>query len=499
MKRSTSRRADWVVAALWLALAALPVGCVSPDGVAKDVLRSRKAAYRAWKRSKEGRGGDQMTLDRPLDAKSYEAWRRKRALHPRGQIVLQGKLDTASAVLLAIGNNKRLRAVLEEKEKALGTITEAYSAALPKLDLEGSYTGLDHRAVAVGQRSNYAVGLVATQPIFRGGAIGAGIRGARILTHLADEQVAEVLQDVVHKTRLGYYDVLLAKRLVKVSEGDLELAKAHFKDVKIKRIAGVRAEYDVLRAGVEVSNVEAELIGRQNTLHLAVTSLLKTLGVSQESRVELTDRLTYEPFVPDLDKAAEKAFQNRPEILQAELTVRLKREEVVGARSGLRPRLDATLTHARARPDPYAPARDHWDREWSAALVLTVPLFDGFATRGRVRQAQAELRRSGIQLSQAEEQALFDVKQAVLSIRDTEKFYRSQQKNLGRAKEALRLAAAGYKAGVKTEIQMLDVRQALSATRALYYQAVHGHKVARLALQRATGELRRGKLGGLLK
>ena len=48
---------------------------------------------------------------------------------------------------------------------------------------------------------------------------------------------------------------------------------------------------------------------------------------------------------------------------------------------------------------------------------------------------------------------------------------------------------ARYRQGLATGVEVLDARQALSQTQALYYQAVHSHVLAKLALERATGAL----------
>ena len=71
----------------------------------------------------------------------------------------------------------------------------------------------------------------------------------------------------------------------------------------------------------------------------------------------------------------------------------------------------------------------------------------------------------------------------------------SQSDNLERAHEGVRLAKAGYDAGVNTELEMLDARQALSQTQALYYQAVYRHETAKLSLERATGILKNQQPG----
>ncbi len=448
------------------------VGCMSREGVYEDIYRNRRAAYESWKRAKEGRSNPHL--------------------------VLEGELDMASAVVIAVGNNKQLRAVLQEKEKAQGKITESYSAALPKVDMQTSYKRLDKvggyevggQEVSLGAKSNYDLSFIITQPIFRGGAISAGIRAAKLFSYLTDEQVAGVVQDVVYQTRLRYCDVLLARELTGVSKGDLKMSEAHLEDVRNKKHAGVVSAYDVLRARVEVSNVEAELIETQNALHLAMTSLLKTMGVSQESKVKLTHKLEYASISPELDDAVKEAFLQRPEILQAELEVRLNRQALTEASSGFLPRMDGTFTQRAARPDPHSITNDNWGQQWNAGLTLTWPLFDGLASMGRIRQAKASLQRSVIDLAEAEEQVLLEVKQALFNLEDAEKFVKSQSDNLERAKEAVRLAKAGYGAGVNTEIEMLDARQALSETQARYYEALYRHETAKLDLERATGSLK---------
>jgi len=428
---------------------------------------------------------------------AFEAWRRAHAGEPTDQPTVKGDLSLASAQLLAMGNNKQLRAILEEKNIAEGQVTEAWSEALPKLTFTGAYQRLDRVAgldagpvtVTMGDKDNYSLGLMLSQPIFRGGAIGAGIRAATLYQILADEQVRGVVQSVLYETRKAYYGVLLSQELVKVSEDDLQRVRRHLADVEKKRAQEVATEFDALRARVEVSNVEAELIERQNALRLAGTSLLKTLGVSQESRVTFTDRLVHEPVQADMASAVSEAFRQRPELLQAELGVKLQGEAVAAARAGWWPTVDAYFSETYARPDPHSMTNIAWDDAWNAGATVSWPIFDGFRTAGRVRQENARLRKQRIGLLDTEELVLLEVRQALLSIEDAEKLVRSQSANREQAREGLRLAEVGYREGVTTEVEVLDARQALSTTQALYFKALHSHMTARLLLERATGSL----------
>ena len=458
-----------VVVAVWLG------GCMSERAVYEEIYQNRQHAYEQWKKAREG--------------------------HEGAQTVLKGELNISSAVLIAMGNNKELQAITTDKDAASGRLMEAYSGLLPKLDARGSYTRVDAVSapggVAVGALNNYQAELVLTQPIFHGGAIWAGIRGAKVFSYLTDQKVATTVQEVVNQVRRGYYDVLLGQELVSVSQGDADVAKAHLSDVEKKKAAGVSSQYDMLRARVDVSNVEAQLIERQSAVHVAMTTLLKTLGVSQESLVELTDRLEYQKVTPDIEEAVKTAYRERPEILQAELIIRLDREALKEAWAGFLPRLDASYARTLAKPDPHDATRDEWGRSWNAGLTLDWPVFDGLATMGRVRQAKAGLQKAVIELAGAEEQVLLEVKQAMFDLEDADKLVASQADNLERAREALRLVKAGYDAGVNTELEMLDARQALSQSQALYYQAVYKYEVAKLGLQRAQGLLKSQDMFGV--
>jgi len=461
---------------LWAAaLAALPLGtgCVALGHFKADVAKSRDAAVEAWQRS---RAGQQDTL-RPT---------------------VKGALSLDAAQLFAMGNNKQLLATLQEKEVAAGRLTEAWSALSPTAALTASYQRLDKvssfaaapgMTIAMGSVNNYALNLELQQPIFSGGAIQAGIRAARVGALMADEQVRTAVQGVLFQTRKVYFDVLLATELVKVSESDLDLARRHLADVEKKLKAGTAKEFDVLRSRVEITNIEAELIGRQNAARVAAASLLRILGVAQDSQVALSGKLEHQPIRPELDAAVTQAFRQRPELLLAELAIRLQNEMVGVARAGWFPMLSVFFTQTYAKPDPRSPTSIKWGDAWTAGGNAAWTIFDGFKTSARVRQERAKLRQQEIGLMDTEEQVLLEVQQALLTIEDAEKLVLSQSANIERAREGLRLAEVGYRAGVTSEVEVLDARQALSKAQALYYQALYAHMMARLLLEKATGVL----------
>jgi len=430
-------------------------------------------------------------------ADAYQQWRWAHDRGGKSKALVRGGLSLEDALKLALTYSKPLQVVVEQKAVARGRILESYGEALPTLSAVGNYTRLDEvssfdvggESISLGYLDNYSVELQVRQPVFRGGSIPAALRAARLFSSLTDEQIREAVQNTIYAVARDYYRVLLAQRLYEVNEEAVRSAKEHLAEVEEKRTRGTASDFDVLRAQVDLSNFQAEMIQQQNLINVARAQLLKSMGVSQDSDVTLSDNLRCEPARPVWEEAVRIAYENRPDLYQAELGIRLQQEAVRVARSRYWPRVDVVFAEKWARPDPHSSTDDEWGDAWTAGLTVEWPLFDGFRRKGRVIQEEAALRQKKSELADAEERALLQVKQAMLSLRDAEEFVESQKLNLERAREGLRLAEVGYRQGIRTEVEIVDARLALTRASSLYYKALYDHTVARLDLQRAMGIL----------
>jgi outer membrane protein TolC len=467
--RATIRRLTFVVA--WPLLVG---GCTSQKEFANDVGLSRKAAYRQWESRKAQEEGQQ----------------------PR----ISGKLSVEDCVKLTLAHNKMLQQTLEERNVAEGQLVSSRSAYLPNVALSAQYRreeqvpsfdipGIGH--VQLGTVNNYSTALTVTQPLYAGGAISAQVRAARLFSLLTDQTVRAATQDVVYATETAYYNLLLSQHLVDISTDAVRAAKVHLDDVEKKRAGGVASNFDVLRAQVELSNFEADLIRSKNAINIARASLIKTIGVSQDSDFSLSDEFAFAPIQVPMEQAVETAFTNRPDLYSREYQIRQQREQLKLARSRYLPNVSAYFTNTWSSPSPtsFGSSASEWGRIWQTGLQGAWPIFDGFQREGNVIQQKARLRQAQIGLVDAEETAIFELTQAILSMENAEEFVQSQRLNLTRATEGLRLAQVGYEQGVNTQVEVIDAQSALTTARVNYYQAIYSHVVAKLAVERAMGTI----------
>ena len=119
-----------------------------------------------------------------------------------GAVRISGELTLEDAVKLALTYNRNLKIAVEERGVAEGLITQAWGEALPVVSLNASYIRLDEvpsfeiadRVITIGSVNNYSAGVTVDQPVFRGGAVRAGLRAAELYEALTDEQIRGAVQ-----------------------------------------------------------------------------------------------------------------------------------------------------------------------------------------------------------------------------------------------------------------------------------------------------------------
>ncbi len=457
-----------VMAALLLA------GCVSSERFYEDVSLSRDDAYRQWKSRKEHQ--------------------------QRSQTHISGELSLEDCLKLALVNNKVLQRVVQEKEIARGERFKSYSAILPKVDLTGQWQEIDEVSsmsipggpggkITMGDIHTYSAGLRVTQPFFAGGSIPATIHAGKLFSLLTDQTVRAEVQNLTYTAIHTYYDVLLNQHLMQISADAVRSAKAHLDDVKQKRQGGVASDFDVLRAEVELSNFQAELIQNKNAINIAKAQLIKVMGVSQDSDFILSDKMAYVPSEIIMQEAVKAAFRNRPDLFSREFDIKYQKELLKITQSRYWPTISGYYDNSWSKPDPHNRMLIEWGHMWQVGVMAALPVFDGLYREGDIIQQKARVKQAQIDLIDSEETALFELTSALLSIQDAEEFVESQRLNLTRAQEGLRLAEVGYREGTNTQVEMIDAQAALTTAGANYYQAIYSHIIAKLDLQKAMGTL----------
>jgi len=421
---------------------------------------------------------------------------------PNTSNALPQRLSLQESIRIALANNRQLALSQERKNESRGYLVEAQSASYPHLKLSGSYTRVDEAAqfamgaqtIAFGKVDNYKAELGLTQAIYAGGRIADGVDLAKLGIHYSEQDCDswnELVTFLVSKT---YYDLLLAQDTTETTRRSLEVAKAHLADVSKIHKQGMTADYDLLRAKVQVTNIGTAYLQSMNQVHLARTSFISILGLPLDNdgaTLTLTDRLVYAPALTTNEEAVLTiAFQKRPELDQARTGERMKKKSLELARDEKLPTLPLFGNLGQSNPPEDILGGNGWDDYWNAGVIATWSVFDGGLIKGRITREESSLRQAEIGLHDMEEKVRLEVRQALINLKDAEELVKSQEENVTQAEEGLRLAQVGYEQGLRTQLEVLDSQMTLDSARKNMSSALYAHIMANIMLKKAMGVLR---------
>ena len=278
------------------------------------------------------------------------------------------------------------------------------------------------------------------------GAAGTGMEREEV-------RIQEAEQRTIEEVMSAFYGVLLAGQELLAIEADLE-AKAEFLAATRNRFfAGVSTELDTLRAAVSHANVLPRRRSSLQALRDAGSSLNILMGRPPDAPIAVAGDPEIETGPLDLEAYLERA-RRRPDVRQLELLEEILRKNRGAQKAEHRPYLSADASYGYVTT-LLGDLTDDGHDFWSAGLVLTVPLFDGLLTKGRVRETEASIRRARLQRDLAERQARREIHSLVGELEAARANLSAAEMNLRAAEEALRQITLRYEIGKSDHLSVL--------------------------------------------
>lgn len=410
-------------------------------------------------------------------------------------------LTLEESIRLALSQNPYHLASEERIEAARSQVREAASGFLPTLNAQGLRTldeklfelefpslipGQPPRRMSIDFTKDYQFSLSFSLPLFTSGRLTSNFKQAKYNLLSTEEAARQSTHLTVYNTKKAFYGVLLGREFVKVAEEAVEVAEKHYRNVKNLYEVGMASKFDLLRSEVELANLKPQLIRARNSLNIAELGLKTLLGLDLSQPIELEGNLRFEPYEPDLEECLAKALQNRPELSQIRYQEQMAGEMVKLARAANLPSLAVAGTY-NFWADQFNFQKDNWQSYYTINLVLTVPLFNGFAASARVAQSRAMIRELELTRKGLEEAIRFEVRQAILNLKEARESLLSQGKNVEQAQESLRIAELNFSEGLATTLDVSSAQAALTQAKTNYSQALYDYVVSLAELDRAMG------------
>ncbi|HWR07368.1 TolC family protein [Sporomusa sp.] len=387
------------------------------------------------------------------------------------------ELSLEQSIEIALKNNPSIQIAAEDKSRSVWGVDEAKAGKMPSVSLGSSYN-------YQGDSSNdsFSNNVRMNWKLYDGGQTEAQIDQAKLGVTTAELNVIKAKQQLKQDTTTGYYNVLETKNMVTVNEESVNNLQSHLTIVQAKYEAGVVAKSEVLRSEVELANAEQNLIKAQNQYELAVSSLLNTMNMDAGTEIQLAGELKYEADTRTLPDAISLAKQNRPEIAQAKVSVDSAAKGIKIAESNKLP--SVSMSASTGWDDSLLPNDDH---NWSVGASASWNIFDAGVTKSKINQAESSLNKAKLQAEQTQDTIEQEVRQSYLNMKEAEKRLKTTDVAVNKANEDLYIAQETYKAGVGTNLDVIDAQLALTQAKTNHVQALYDYNVNKASLDKAIG------------
>lgn len=431
------------------------------------------------------------------------------ALAPAGGTVFAQEtylgVTLEQAVTVALGQNRDVIKAEEELDRADYRIMEATSGALPQINgfwnsekvlkpmvfvIEFPDSTGTVRKSRLNVGSNYTMNLGASlsQPLYVGGKVGTALEVAHIYKSMTEDSFNAVQQQVVSGVSQAFYSVLLAEETVRIAQESLTQAQNHLDNVRRLFEAGRATEYDILRAQVNVSNLEPSLIEAENGVRIAQLNLKDVMGLDTDTPLTISGTLT-EPDTSLFVRATnETAFDNRPDLAVSRQTIDIYEKNIKIVRGDFLPTLTAGTTFQYSGNfDRLRYNAEDWTPYWVASINLSFPIFSGLNNYSRYQQAKVDHIQARTDYQKLQVSTDIEVREAVMNLRKAVKKIESQRVNVQQAQQAVNLAESFFTNGRTTQLEVLDAQLAFEQARTNAVTALYEGKIAEIQLRKSLG------------
>ena len=329
-------------------------------------------------------------------------------------------------------------------------------------------------------------GLAVSQLITDFGRTSSLSKGAKSQVRAAGEGAETSREQILLNVEANYLATLQSKAVLEVAKQTLATRTLTVDQVTALAQNKLKSDLDVSFAQVALEEAELLVQRAQGDVDGAMASLGAALGERDPRQYLLSDVPKLSGIPGDLSVLVATALSRRPDLLNLRYQVESAHSLAAAAKDANYPTLSAvgvlgnSFTHDARLPDSYA----------AAGVQLSIPLFEGGAFIARQHEAEIRERVASEALREAEDNAIRDVRLALVAVQTSRQRLSTTRQLLKHASQGFELAQARYKAGSSSIVELSDAQLSQTSAAIAFANAEFDTRIQQAVLDYQTGALR---------
>ena len=412
----------------------------------------------------------------------------------KAQEPLRLTLDQALEIALSESNTIKIADMTIEKS---GYAKKgSYASLYPNVNVSSSYQrtllkqvmvmdmGGQPMEIKVGRDNNISASATASMPLVNA-SLWESLKLSALDVELAVEQARSSRVSLVSQVKQAFYGVLLAKESLAVMTQVYENAQANYEKTEQRFTVGKASELEKLRAQVNVMNAEPNVSSAENAVLLAVWQLKAVMGLDLQTDIDVLGDLN--DYVTELltPYVREDNVENNSSLLQFDIQDKMLESTIRMQKKQYLPTLAANINYN------YSAMGDEelrWFPSSTAAVSLSIPVFDGFQKRYNIKQSKISRDMLATQRQDTERQIRIAIRNYNDKIALCVKNYLAANSTVEIARKSYEISEKMYEVGKATLVELNDAQLALQQAQLTQAQAVYNYMVAKAAMDELIGK-----------
>ena len=408
---------------------------------------------------------------------------------------LQLTLDQALEIALSESNTIKIADMTIEKT---GYAKKgSYASLYPNVNVSSSYQrtllkqvmvmdmGGQPMEIKVGRDNNINASASASMPLVNA-SLWESLKLSGMDVEMAVEQARSSKIAMVKQVKQAFYAVLLAQASHDVMSQVYENAQKNYEKTQQRFNVGKVSEVERLRAQVTMLNAEPNVSSAENAVLLATWQLKAVMGIALDTEVEVVGDLNDYTSALLAPYVSEDDLSNNSSLLQLDIQDRMLESTIRMQKRQYLPTLAANINYN------YSAMGDEelrWFPSSTAALSLSIPVFDGFQKHYNIKQSKVTRNMLALQREDTERNLRIAIRnyndQMALCIKN----YQAANATVEIAQKSYDISAKMYEVGKATLVELNDAQLALQQAQLTQAQAVYNFMVTKASLDELIGKI----------
>ena len=406
-------------------------------------------------------------------------------------------LSLDECIAIALNDNPTIKVADMEINRVDYSKKETIAQLFPDISFAGSYSrtikkqtmAMMGQTIQVGSDNSYSAGFSASLPI-----VAVQLWKSLILSDdqilINIEKARESRISLINQVENAFYGLLYAQDALKVLEENKNRAQLNANIYRKMFEVGTASEYDVLRAEVQVKNIEPTILDMHNTINQAKLQIKLLLGMDMALNIKIKGQLAdYQNDMYQKVLDTNVTLDNNSSLRSLDLQTKALEHTLSVQKAAWYPTLALTANYNWIAMNNGAMFKNlDWNPYSTVGIALSIPIFQGGKRYYKQKQAEISYREMNWQRQNLENALKLQVQVQFDNIQKSVSQIETNKAGVEQAVKANQIMEKSFRIGAASFLDLRDSENALLSAQLAYYQSIYNWLTAQSQLSYLLGE-----------